>query len=304
MNEWASTEVAALQASWLLSLRARNLAAKTLRTYGDALAGLVTHSRAAALDDLTRHAVRAYLADQGARHKAATVSVRFRALQQFFKWLQEEGEVTASPMQGLRAPVVPEEPVPVLTGHEVGALLDACSGSGFAARRDKAMLSLFLDTGMRLSELAGLQVSDIDLTQQAALVLGKGRRPRACYFGTQTALALTRYLRVRARHTNARAAALWIGERTAGALTPNGVAQVVRRRGREAGVAGLHPHSFRHYFAHTYLVAGGQESDLMRLAGWKDRDMLLRYAASTATERARRAYALLSPMDALAASGR
>jgi integrase len=70
-------------------------------------------------------------------------------------------------------------------------------------------------------------------------------------------------------------------------MTRSGIGQMVRLRGKEAGLTlQLHPHMFRHLFAHTWLSQGGNESDLMRLTGWKSRQMLMRYAASTGTERA------------------
>lgn len=158
----------------------------------------------------------------------------------------------------------------------------------FDDRRDTAIVRLFLDTGMRLSEMAGLTLSDIDLDADVALVLGKGRRPRTCPFGDKTAQAIERYLRERSKHRLASSNQLWIGGR--GDMTDNGIGQMLRRRAKEAGLEHLHPHMFRHTFAHRWLADGGQEQDLMRLAGWRSREMLARYGASAADQRAREAH--------------
>jgi integrase len=82
-------------------------------------------------------------------------------------------------------------------------------------------------------------------------------------------------------------------------MTANGISQAVARRAAEAGLGALNVHRFRHTFAHQWLAQGGQEGDLMHLAGWRSRSMLSRYAASAAADRARQAYASLSPGDRL-----
>jgi site-specific recombinase XerD len=160
---------------------------------------LETSSLPTAPAALRREHIEAWIEELLARNKPATASVRFRSVQQFFKFLVEEGEIDSSPMRAMRTPIVPEQPVAVVSTDELERLIRSVSGRAFAERRDLAIIRLFVDTGMRLSELAGLRVEDLDFDQDVAGVMGKGRRMRACPFGQKTGLALQRYLRERAR---------------------------------------------------------------------------------------------------------
>jgi integrase len=96
--------------------------------------------------------------------------------------------------------------------------------------------------------------------------------------------ALDKYLRVRGSHPHADTPWLWLGRR--GRLTDSGILQVVEKLGRAAGIRGLHPHVFRHTFAHNSLSRGMAEGDVAMIAGGKDRAMLARYGRSAAAERA------------------
>jgi integrase/recombinase XerC len=277
--------------SWLIDLRSRNLSPKTVTTYGGAAGRLedaLPERCRKDVAEITRDDLRDYFASIAATRTPGGISVDYRALQQFFKWSDEiEEEITPNPMAKMRPPTVPESETRVLRPEEIKALRKACDGKDFMARRDLAIISLFLDTGIRRAELAGLETEHISIERREAYVMGKGRRARIVPFGHQTARALDRYECIRKSHKNAHLPAYWLAER-GGAMTNFGVDQAIRRRGRQAGIHALHAHMFRHTFAH-YSKDVLNDDELMRLAGWKSRQMLGRYAASTAEERAREA---------------
>jgi site-specific recombinase XerD len=286
---------------WERSLSARDLSTRTAVIYLGALdrlrGFLLAQGLSTDVADITREHMRTYLERRWARsrrprcrsptaHTAPSSSGAWpRTCSTARRWTTCPGPKAVVPM------------VPFLSDAQMRAPFAACAGKGFTEVRDLALLRLFVDTGVRRAEMAGLKLEDLDMGQRVAFVVGKGRRPRIALFGNHTATALDRYLRQRRGHDHLHLPWVWIG--TKGRVTDSGLTQIITRRARLAGVGHVHAHMFRHSFASSWLSQGGNEGDLMQLLGWKSRAMVDRYGSATAAARAREAHRRFAPGDRL-----
>jgi len=290
VSGYSDNDIPELLGEWTRHMRARNLAPRTIEAYLDSAQAftrwLADTGREQDVTQLGQGDIEDYLNSMHDRGcKPSTVSRDYRHLRQFFRWAVMDETLTESPMAKMTPPKVPDTTVPVITDDQRTALLKACEGTDFAARRDYALIRFMLATGVRLAEVAGLTLAELDMKTDIATVLGKGRKYRGVPFGNRTHEALRRYLKARRLHPKADADALWLGR--LGPLKATGIQQIIERRSKQAGIdPPLHPHQLRHTFAHDYMANDGLESDLMLLAGWNSRTMLDRYGRSAAAKRA------------------
>lgn len=286
--------------SWMINLEARNRSENTRELYRhtvlDFALFLHTQQLPTEVTAVTRGHVQAYLVEQQRLHPDTTTPVtKYNVLKAWMHWLRDEEILTESPMQGVPSPTKIEKPIPVLPDRAVQQLLVSCNSNRFEDRRDLAILRIFIDTPLRRREVANLTAADIDLVERVLTVRVKGNRIRVVPIGVKSTQAIDRYRRVRSQHRYASNPYFWLGER--GRLTGEGLYAALKKRAARLDIQGFHPHLFRHLFAHSWLEAGGQETDLMRLGGWRSAEIMRHYAESLAERRAVESYRRLSPGD-------
>ncbi|MEX1183661.1 MAG: tyrosine recombinase XerC [Gemmatimonadota bacterium] len=260
----------------------RQLSSHTVDAYRRDLAGLTAfldrHFDHAewGWSDVDRLALRGYLAELSRSGLARrSIARKLSAARSFFKHLHRDDLIEANPARAVRSPKLDRTLPSWLTRGEVGKLFDiAADGSAdntFRGTRDHAIMELFYATGIRLSELHGLDVPDVDLVSEQARVLGKGRKERIVPLGAAAVAALRRHeLRRRevlAARPGADRSALFLSDRGA-RLSRRQVQNIVRGfLDRVADDAGLSTHSLRHSFATHLLDAGADLMAVKELLG-------------------------------------
>jgi site-specific recombinase XerD len=307
MNVMNGNGFAGFAESWQIHLRAKGRSPGTIALYLSKLrrfaAWLEATDRPVDPLRVTRRDAEAYLAgmvDEGSAPN--TIRGNWIALRSFFGWLVDEDEIDVSPLAKIDAPKVPDVLVDLLNDDALARLFSATEGRDFEDRRDHAIVRTLVATGLRVSELAGLRVSDVDIASGLLTVRrGKGGDPRIVAVGPKALAALDRYRRARSRHPAAEMEWFWLGRGrgSGGRLTDRGIQQMLYRRGDQAGIPGLHPHQLRHQFAHEWLSQGGTEGDLMTGGGWSDPGVMRRYGAAAQRERALASQRRLAPGDRL-----
>jgi integrase len=221
-----------------------------------------------------------------------------RNLLQLFNFLEKERDYP-NPYTGERLnryAAVKGRPK-TLSGDFVDELLEVTGGGkarDFETARDHAIIRILRSEGIRRSELLGMVMStlpaDVIKNPTFRLVPLKGARAigegRLITLAPSTSRALAMYLRARRSHPLADSDAVWLGTRGRGRLGTTGLRLMLVRRAEQAGYSGVTPHQFRHTFSDAWLKSGGSEGDLMRLNGWKSRQMVDRYADDVANQRA------------------
>ena len=265
---------------WVLDGQYRQLAPQTLEARKKTLQHLCWWLRKEGLTECDTFEIRGFLHYVGVGHlepggrwgiptlvkpvRPRTVKDTFGLLRSFFSFLVNEGYLEASPMQKLKSPIHRPDQMQPFSENQVKALLDAAKKSRHP-KRDEALLLFMLDTGVRASELCGLTLKSIDIVNRKAMVLGKGNKHRAVYFGRETGKALWQYIRDKGIEGTD---PLFRSEK-GGGLQRSGLRQLFERLGIQANIEATRcsPHTLRHTFAVMFLRGGGSVFSLKELLG-------------------------------------
>jgi len=213
-----------------------------------------------------------------------TVQRYWTGLSVFFNWCVREGFFEISPMVNMRKPKIAKKVMKGLENGDMAKLLNI-SGRSLIDYRNKAILMLFLDSGLRLSELASLKLDDISLKQGTVKVYGKGAKERITPMGIKTRKAVWNYL---ARRNGD---GLW-------GITADGIAQMVKDSGRKVGLD-ISPHKLRHTFAISFLRNGANAFEVQRSLGHSTLEMTRRYCQALGDEDVIKRHRVSSPVDKL-----
>lgn len=199
-----------------------------------------------------------------------TVNNERRCLSTFFQWLENEDIIRKSPVKRTKALKEEKADKKPFSDEEVARLREACRDE-----REKAVFELLLSSGMRVSELCGLDVKDMDMQGRECEVLGKGNKRRTCYFSAEAKLHVERYLEGR---DDGEPALFVAKQRPHARLGVVAIEKMVRDIGRRADVDNVHPHRFRRTMATNNLRRGMKLEEIQQLLGHSNMDTTLIYA--------------------------
>lgn len=257
---------------------------RTIVAYAEHLRPFATWCGTRALCDLAADDIGLHLAQlRAAGRSEAWVATRDKVLRTWLSWCVDRDLVARSPLAKTRRLVAPETPIERLADADVRQLLGACDRKTWGGVRDAALVLVLWRTGLRVSEVCGLDLGDYDpVRRHLSIRHGKGDRPRLVGVPDDTAAALDDFI----AHARGHAPGPLIPNETDGRFDRRNMALILQRRSAKAGIRHVHPHLLRHTFACNFLLAGGDLEILRRILGHADMRMVQRYLRSIQDEEA------------------
>jgi len=240
-------------------------------------------------------ALRQFVAEQRSSGLSkVTIARRVATIRSFFRFLHREGYVPANPALGLTRPKQDRHLPSFLSVEEASRLMEAPQGDTFAALRDRAILETLYSTGLRVSELVGLKVRNVDLIGGTLRTIGKGRKERMVPMGSYSIQAIRAYLKTLTAEQSEPDRPLFRNQRH-GHLTDRSVRRILNRYLLQVSVARrISPHSLRHSFATHLLDRGADLRSVQELLGHSSLTTTQVYTHVT-TERLKKVYESAHP---------
>lgn len=267
---------------FLITLKSEEYSQRTLDVYAYQVASLADFLEDPEIEEVSTMQIREWLvflrddyrSARGRRLSAKSVYNYWTAMRSFFGWAQRDGLLAGSPADAVRPPSFESPPPDPYTQDEVRRVAEAAMRVGWQAyrNRNRAMVVMLVDTGLRSSELLGLKLRDVDFSRQRVWVVGKGNKGRHVPFGNATRRWLFRYLSQRGQSPGP----LFLTHRK-GQMSQQGLDDLLGRLGEHAGVPLCNAHRFRHTFALNFLRNGGNMLALKQILGHTTFEMVERY---------------------------
>ena len=292
---------------FLLSCKVENKSPKTITFYRDILNNFEWYLNKFNITTINATTIRGflgYLKDTQHRWDSTnthanrlvsntTLNSYYVSLAVLFNWAMREELITSNPMATVKKPKLQHKTIEGLDQELMKTILNAFNGRSLNDLRNKAMLLMFLDTGLRLSELAGLTLSDINIEKGIIKIIGKGNKERYARIGVKTQKALWNYL----AHRPVEKEYVWLGKGNC-KMTVDGIALVIRNLGKKLGIR-LSPHRLRHSFAISFLRNGANPFELQIALGHTTLEMTRKYTQALGFEDVFKRHIIASPVDRL-----
>ena len=280
---------------FLIEQRVRGNASSTLKDYETKLKFFMKFVGNVDVGDITLHVCRSYYLHIAELHEnTVTVQTYIRSIRAFLNFLYNNEFIDTDLCRKFKLPKARQNVVDILTDDEIESILSVFSGDDFIDVRNRAILSLMLDSGLRLNEVVTALRRKLHLKERFIIVTGKGNKQRAVAFGINTQKTLERYLELAPDSER-----LIIKVSANGSSAPiinTTIKQIFRKLKISSGVARLHPHLLRHTFATRYLENGGNIFSLQLLLGHTSLEMVKKYLHLAQT-RVRKEFVNYSPLD-------
>lgn len=279
-----SISLSPLSEKFLDEMRRENASAHTLRNYGVDLREFCAFFEGGGEPDLT--GMRQWLSSLYERGLAVpSIRRKLASVRSFYQYMMREGAVAANPAKLLVTPKMPKRLPEVPGAEKTNRLLDDVAADTLERpfpERDRAVFEILYGCGLRVSELAGLNLMDIERGERVIRVRGKGRKERMVPFGAQAAEALERWLE--ARRAKAGEQAVFVNHR-GGRLSDRSMRSLVKLYSMLlAGDSSLHPHALRHAFATHMLADGADLRSIQELLGHAQLSTTQRYTKVALTD--------------------